>query len=145
MRLLGRIFVRNCVQATLSGGHETFKTHNLEIYFNGERGLSEFVIKCFAKNGKYWQNIGKYTPDFLMINRDENNEIHKALIIETKGKGFANDDVFIAKKKFVETEFLKQNNEQFHYKKFDFLYLEDSENLHENLGILKEKIEDFFI
>jgi hypothetical protein len=29
-----------------------FKEKNLEIYFNGERGITEFVINCFAKKGK---------------------------------------------------------------------------------------------
>jgi hypothetical protein len=29
-----------------------FKTKELEIYYNGERGLTEFVINCFAKEGK---------------------------------------------------------------------------------------------
>ena len=37
-----------------------FKEKNLEIYFNGEKSLTEFVINCFAKKGKNWHNIGKY-------------------------------------------------------------------------------------
>ena len=121
-----------------------FKEKNLEIYFNGERGITEFVINCFAKKGQHWQNVGKYTTDFLILNRTSENKIHKALIIETKGEGFANDQSFIKKKSFVETEFLDQNNEKFGYQKFDFLYLEDSDSLTNNVGKLNTKINSFF-
>ena len=121
-----------------------FKEKNLEIYFNGERGITEFVISCFAKKGQHWQNVGKYTTDFLILNRTSENKIHKALIIETKGEGFANDQSFIKKKSFVETEFLDQNNEKFGYQKFDFLYLEDSDSLTNNVGKLNTKINSFF-
>jgi len=120
-----------------------FQEKNLEIYYNGERGLTEFTIKCFAKNNKYWKNIGKYTADFLIIQRKK-KEIHKALIVETKGEGFKNQPVFLKKKKFVETDFLKQNNEKFKYKRFDFLYLEDSNSITENLSKLNDKINEFF-
>jgi len=108
-----------------------FKSKQLEIYYNGERGLTEFVINCFAKDGKYWKNIGKYTTDFLIIKRTEKDlsaaqagKIHKALLIETKGALYAEDKVFQKKKNYVETEFLKLNQEKFGYKRFDFLYLE---------------------
>jgi superfamily II DNA or RNA helicase len=121
-----------------------FKEKNLEIYFNGERGLTEFVINCFAKKGKNWKNVGKYTTDFLILNRTKENKIHKALIIETKGEGYANDQNFIKKKNFVETDFLEQNNEKFGYQKFDFIYLEDSDSLNNNVGKLNTKINSFF-
>ncbi|MDA3937879.1 MAG: DEAD/DEAH box helicase family protein [Spirochaetia bacterium] len=121
-----------------------FKDGNLEIYFNGERGITEFVINCFAKKGKYWQNIGKYTTDFLMIQRSSEQTIYKALIIETKGEVYANDKSFIKKKNFVETAFLSQNEEKFGYQKFDFLYLEDSNNLLDNMAVLNNKIDSFF-
>lgn len=117
---------------------------NLEIYYNGERGLTEFVINCFAKENKYWKNIGKYTTDFLVIQRKKKKEIHKALIVETKGEGFSNDPVFQKKKKFVETDFLKQNNDKFKYKRFDFLYLEDSDDINTNIAKLSNKINEFF-
>lgn len=117
---------------------------NLEIYYNGERGLTEFVINCFAKENKYWKNIGKYTTDFLIIQRKKKKEIHKALIVETKGEGFKNDTVFQKKKKFVETDFLKQNNDKFKYNRFDFLYLEDSADINTNIAKLSNKINDLF-
>lgn len=134
-------FEKEILQQTLNLSN--FKNSDLEIYYNGERGLTEFVIKCFAKENHYWKNIGKYTTDFLIIKRVK-KEIHKALIIETKGKGFEHDPVFQKKRKFVETDFLEQNKEKFGYNKFDFLYLVDSDNITANLSKLSAKIEDFF-
>jgi len=121
-----------------------FKNKQLEIYYNGERGLTEFVINCFAKEGKYWKNIGKYTTDFLIIKRTEKDKIHKALLIETKGALYAEDKVFQKKKNYVETEFLKLNQEKFGYLRFDFLYLEDSKNIIANITKLNNKINNFF-
>lgn len=121
-----------------------FKNKQLEIYYNGERGLTEFVINCFAKEGKYWKNIGKYTTDFLIIKRTEKDKIHKALLIETKGALYAEDKVFQKKKNYVETEFLKLNQEKFGYQRFDFLYLEDSKNIAANIIKLNNKINNFF-
>lgn len=121
-----------------------FKNKQLEIYYNGERGLTEFVINCFAKEGKYWKNIGKYTTDFLIIKRTEKDKIHKALLIETKGALYAEDKVFQKKKNYVETEFLKLNQEKFGYQRFDFLYLEDSKNIVANITKLNNKINNFF-
>ncbi|RLA08163.1 MAG: hypothetical protein DRQ51_03265 [Gammaproteobacteria bacterium] len=134
-------FEKEILQKTLN--LQDFKNNELEIYYNGERGLTEFVINCYAKQNKYWQNIGKYTTDFLIIKR-KNKEIHQALIVETKGKGFENDPVFKAKRKFVETEFLEQNKEKFKYNKFDFLYLVDSDDMPTNLNKLSGKINEFF-
>jgi len=120
------------------------KNKQLEIYYNGERGLTEFVINCFAKEGKYWKNIGKYTTDFLIIKRTEKDKIHKALLVETKGALYAEDKVFQKKKNYVETEFLKLNHEKFGYQRFDFLYLEDSKNIVANITKLNNKINNFF-
>ena len=121
-----------------------FKTKELEIYYNGERGLTEFVINCFAKEGKYWKNIGKYTTDFLILKRTAKDKIHKALLIETKGALYAEDKVFQRKKNYVETEFLKLNQEKFGYQRFDFLYLEDSKNIAANITKLNNKLNQFF-
>mgnify|MGYP000109053130 CR=1 FL=1 len=121
-----------------------FKKNQLEIYFNGERGITEFVINCFAKKGKRWNKVGRYTTDFLIIKRDNKNAIHKALIIETKGEGFANDTDFIKKKNFIETDFLKHNEDKFGYKKFDFLYIEDSTKLLDNIAEVNQRINNFF-
>jgi len=118
-----------------------FKKSGLEIYYNGERGLSEFVIDCFAKIGKYLKPIGKYTTDFLIIKRDQNNQIHQASLVETKGKVFADDKSFLAKKHYVENEFLELNKAKFGYQKFDFLYLDDPKT---NISQLTTKINQFF-
>lgn len=122
---------------------DEFKNRKLEVYYNGERGLTEFEIKCFAKEGKYWRNIGRYTPDFLIVNRKK-KELHKILILETKGEGFASKSDFIKKKNYVETEFLKTNNDKFGYKRFDFLYLQDDEPMPNKLAKLKIKFVEFF-
>ncbi len=121
-----------------------FKNKELEIYYNGERGLTEFVINCFAKEGRYWKNVGKYTTDFLVVKRTAKDKIHKALLIETKGSVYAEDKVFQKKKNYVETEFLKLNKEKFGYQRFDFLYLEDSKDIAANITKLNNKINQFF-
>ena len=120
-----------------------FKNKELEIYYNGERGLTEFVINCFAKEGKYWKNIGKYTTDFLIVKRTTKDKIHKALLIETKGTLYAEDKVFQKKKKYIETEFLRVNQEKFGYQRFDFLYLEGKMN-DSNIAKTINKINSFF-
>lgn len=121
-----------------------FKNKELEIYYNGERGLTEFVINCFAKEGRYWKNVGKYTTDFLIVKRTTKDKIHKALLIETKGSVYAADKVFQKKKNYVETEFLKLNQQKFGYQRFDFLYLEDSKDIAANITKLNNKINQFF-
>lgn len=135
-------FEREAFERTLQ--LTVFQEKGLEIYYNGERGLTEFVIHCFAKKGKNWKNIGKYTTDFLIVERNAKDAIHKALLIETKGAIYAEDKVFQQKKRFVETEFLKLNQEKFGYQRFDFLYLEDSKDLATNLSQLNHKINQFF-
>jgi type III restriction enzyme len=135
-------FEKDLLNATLR--IDAFKNAQLEIYYNGERGLTEFVIKCFAKAGKSWKNIGRYTTDFLIIKRKEDKSIHKVLMIESKGTGFKNDPAFLKKKAFVETEFLKQNNEKFGYDRFDFLYLEDGTNINKNIELISSKLTAFF-
>jgi len=115
---------------------------NLEIYYNGERGLTGFVINCATQKGKTLENIGKYTPDFLILQRNENQQIHKMLIIETKGGVYA--DKFKSRRNFMESDFLEENQKQFGYAKFDFLYLEDSKGLNENTAELNAKINQFF-
>lgn len=134
-------FEKDILQKTLQ--LDSFKENGLEVYYNGERGLTEFVINCFAKNGKNWKNIGRYTTDFLIIQRKD-KAIHKALLVETKGEGFKNDPAFLQKKNFVETEFLKQNNDKFGYQRFDFLYLEDGTDIANNIVTINNKIDEFF-
>jgi hypothetical protein len=91
-----------------------------------------------------WKPVGLYTPDFLLIQRQE-NKIHKALIIETKGSGFADQIKFKLRKTFMETEFLKMNNESFGYDRFEYLYLADDETMERNLDELNTAIVSFFV
>lgn len=114
----------------------------LELYFNGDDTLTEFKINCYKKIGTQWRYIGKYVPDFLLLSRKENNEIDKIIIIETKGEGFAAK--FAERREFMETEFVRKNNEQFGYKRFDFLYLEDTLSAEQRRQKTLEAINDFF-
>ena len=116
------------------------KSCNLEIYFNGEKDITDFRILCYTENKKY---LGRYTPDFMIIQRKD-EKIHRALIIETKGSGFAQQTAFVLRRKFVETEFLKMNNDKFGYNKFDYLYLTDADNFDDNLVKLNTKLKTFF-
>lgn len=96
----------------------------LEVYFNGDDTLTEFKIDCYKQISNEWRYIGKYVPDFLLISRTSDGQIHKIIIIETKGEGFAAK--FEDRRNFIETEFIKKNNEKFGYSRFNFLYLEDT-------------------
>lgn len=103
--------------------------------------MTEFKIKCYKKLNRKWVYIGIYTPDFLVIQR-QNGQIHKAVIVETKGEIYK--EKFKEKRIFMETEFAKQNNRAFGYERFDYLYLEDSLTENERILITRKKIVDFF-
>lgn len=117
------------------------ESHNLEVYYNGDRALTEFKIKCFKRDGNKWSYIGMYTPDFLILRRKEGN-IDRAIIVETKGEGFEAN--FADKKTFMETAFLEKNNEKFGYKRFDFLYLTDTMTDIDRMNRTHTMICDFF-
>lgn len=123
---------------------DVFQDQQLEIYYNGERGLTEFVIECFANANGIWKRIGKYTTDFLIIQRDAQRTIHKVLLVETKGAGFENIPAFVKKKHFVETEFLRLNRDKFGYDRFEFLFLRDDDPPATILARLSDKITTFF-
>ena len=116
---------------------------DLEIYYNGDSALTEFKIRCYKSNGGKWSYIGIYTPDFLIIKRKD-GKIYKAIIVETKGEIYANDPKFKDKKCFMETEFVNQNNKAFGYKRFDYLYLEDTQSENERITLTHQKIREFF-
>lgn len=115
----------------------------LEVYYNGDRAMTEFKIKCYKSTKNGWSYIGMYTPDFLVIRRRD-GKIYKALIVETKGKIYANDPTFKDKRAFVESEFLLQNNTAFGYERFEYLYLEDTMPDKERILRTHEKICEFF-
>lgn len=115
-----------------------FRNNNLEVYYNGDRALTEFKIKCYKLKENAWYYIGMYTPDFLVLNR-KNDKIDKVLIIETKGSGFAEDKAFNDKKDFVKSKFLEINNNR-----FDYFYLQDNGNENDALKRLNDKIYNLF-
>ena len=116
---------------------------NLEVYYNGDRALTEFKIRCYKKINCYWKYIGMYTPDFLIIQRKD-GAIHRAIIVETKGQIYANEPTFQDKKAFVQNTFLQKNNEVFQYARFEYLYLEDSESEQERINKTADVIKKFF-
>lgn len=115
----------------------------LEVYYNGDRAMTEFKIKCYKRNDGAWQYVGMYTPDFLILQRKD-GKIHKAMITETKGGAYANDPKFKDKRAFVETEFLRQNNAAFGYARFEYLYLEDTLPEQDRIVLTQKKICEFF-
>lgn len=118
---------------------DTLASLGLEIYFNGEKDVTDFRIKCYDNK----RAVGLYTPDFLVIKR-KSEKIHRVLILETKGKGFAEQTQFILRRKFVESEFLRMNNEKFDYDKFDYLYLTDADPFNTNLAKFDQRVRAFF-
>ena len=100
------------------------KDQSIEVYYNGDDQLTNFKIDCFKQSGRHWVRIGKYVPDFLVISRNAEGAIHKVIIVETKGEGFAAK--FADRRHFMETQFIKQNNDKFGYRRFEFLYIEDT-------------------
>lgn len=122
---------------------DAVKQNDLEVYYNGDETLTEFRIKCYERRGNRYNYIGIYTPDFLLIQR-KNGKIYKALIVETKGKLYSRDPVFAKKRQFTETDFLQKNNELFGYKKFDYLYLEDSMTDKERIIKTIVELQSFF-
>ena len=116
---------------------------DLEVYYNGDRAMTEFKIKCYKGDAGAWRYVGMYTPDFLIVKR-KNGKIHKAIIVETKGAIYANDPTFKDKRSFMEREFTRQNNKAFGYERFEYLYLEDSFPEAERIRLTHEKICAFF-
>lgn len=115
----------------------------LEVYYNGDRTMTEFKIKCYKKISTGWRYVGMYTPDFLILQRRD-GRIHKAMIAETKGKIYANDPTFQDKRSFMEMEFVKQNNSAFGYERFEYLYLEDTLPETERIRLTHDSICKFF-
>ena len=120
------------------------RQHRLEVYFNGDDLLTEFAINCYKKQGtKGWSYLGKYYPDFLMLQRSESGEIARLLIIETKGVAFA--ALFQDKKAFVEQYFLQLNNQEHSLPyEMDFLYLEEQKSMEQLEQLLADKVNTFF-
>lgn len=121
-----------------------FKDAGLEIYYNGERHLTAFKVDCYARRGRAWRRVGFYTPDFLLLRRDARRAIRQVLIVEIKGKGFAEQTAFTERRLFMENDFIRLNNDKFGYKRFDFITLGAEEDLPRNLAELGARIQSFF-
>ena len=111
---------------------------NLEVYYNGDRSLTGFRIKCYEKRSvRDWAYVGMYTPDFLILQRQA-GAIARVIIVETKGSLYANDPNFIKRRRFMETVFKKNNPN------FDYLYLEDSMSGLQRRQLTRDAIQRFF-
>lgn len=122
---------------------DRLKPLGLEVYYNGDRGLTEFKIACYRSSGGAWHYIGKYTPDFLIIKRKD-GAIYKVIIAEAKGGIYANADRFPEKRWFVENKFIPFNNDLYGYKRFDYLYLEDSLSDSLRKTLIHDRLCEFF-
>ncbi|NBB23299.1 DEAD/DEAH box helicase family protein [Runella sp. CRIBMP] len=118
----------------------SFQDKPIEIYYNGERGLTRFEIECYEQLPDTWKRLGYYTPDFLILRRKSDQSIEKVLIVETKGEGYKT--AFEAKKRFMNNHFVRENNQKFGYERFDFLYLQDDDRQYEDK--LNQKLNTFF-
>ena len=123
--------------------HDEIGNCGAEVYYNGDDSMTEFKIKCYKKKNGRWSYVGLYTPDFLIVKRKE-GKIYKIIIVETKGGIYAKKPEFVDKKRFVETVFLKINNEAFGYERFSYLYLEDALPSKDRLAITLQKICEVF-
>ena len=118
-------------------------SNNLEIYYNGDRNIASFRIECFKTENRIVKNVGMYTPDFLIIRRNKDNKIDKVLIVETKGKGYIDQEEFKDRREYVENEFIKFNNKKFGYKKFDYLLVEDGLKKDDIKRVVNSKLHEF--
>lgn len=115
----------------------------LEVYYNGDRFMTDFHIKCYEKVGPNWKYIGRYTPDFLILQRRD-SEISKVVILETKGTLYARDPRFLLRRRFVEDYFVKENNAKFGYEMFDYLYIQGDMTDFQRIKLITDKINTFF-
>ncbi len=89
-----------------------------------------------------WRSFGIYTPDFLVLRRDSaTNAIAACLIVETKGKLYALDPAFQARRAFTAGKFLRQNAERPGMPRFQYLYLEETADWRHQLVAA---VQDFF-
>jgi hypothetical protein len=138
-------FEKTFIQQALSLG--VVQTKGLEVYYNGDRAVTDFSIECFENKGNIgWKRVGKYTPDFLIVQRDASRQhLRKVLIVETKGEGFAAQPSFQKRKAFVESWFLSQHEQaQAHFPAFEYLFIQDDEPEAHFLSKLEHEITLFF-
>lgn len=127
-------------------GMEQIERLGLEVYYNGDGSLTEFKIDCYeAREDTGWHHVGIYTPDFLIVKRNKaGDKIERAIIVEMKGSLYANDPNFKVRKAFTAGEFIRLNTDNEGYKRFDYLFLEDTMSGKERVLKTAEKIREFF-
>lgn len=87
-------------------GHHLLRELDLLLLYNGERAHTDFRIECYERSDSgAWRKVGFYTPDFIFLQK-RGGRIAKALIVETKGRIYANDAGFRARRAFMEQTFL---------------------------------------
>lgn len=123
-------FVKTILSGILPGNH------SLEAYFNGDDTLTDFCIKCYDKSGGQYKYVGLYYPDFVILQRDDTGKISRAVIVETKGTGFA--QAFEAKRRYMETRFKELNDN------IEFLFLSESLSDDQRSETTLKTIKNFF-
>lgn len=119
--------------------------NHLEVYFNGDEQFTSFIIKPYKVKGDDWEALQQYVPDFLVLSRKDDGSIDRVLIIETKGKLYA--DSFKDKHDYMCNTFLELNRNRDGLPEFDYLYLEaekDNENFPQLEAETRERIKEFF-
>ncbi len=119
--------------------------NHLEVYFNGDEQFTSFIIKPYKVTGDDWEALQQYVPDFLVLSRKDDGSIDRVLIIETKGKLYA--DSFKDKHEYMCNTFLELNRNRKGLPEFDYLYLEaekDNKNLPQLEAETRERIKEFF-
>ena len=76
------------------------------------------------------------------MRRTEEGSIDRAIIIETKGEGFAAK--FADRRRFMQDVFVSMNEKKFGYRRFGFLYIEDSMTENQRRIATINAIESFF-
>ncbi|HBI57646.1 MAG: DEAD/DEAH box helicase family protein [Duncaniella sp.] len=124
-------FVKTILNGILPGNP------SLEAYFNGDDTLTDFCVKCYDNeyDGQY-KYVGLYYPDFVILQRDDTGKISRAVIVETKGTGFA--QAFEAKRRYMETRFKELNDN------FEFLFLSESLSDEQRSETTLKTIKNFF-
>ena len=123
----------------------SIQEQHLEVYFNGDENFTSFIIKPYKVTGNEWEALQQYVPDFLVLSRKCDGSIDRVLIIETKGKLYA--DSFKDKYDYMQSTFLELNRNREGLPEFDFLYLEaenDNKNLPQLEAETRDRINKFF-
>ena len=110
----------------LENALKNMNNYNIEIYYNGYKNNS---LESFRIITPY----GKYTPDFILIKKNNLNIITKVLLIETKANPFETK----AKESFIKEQFLKYNNN------YSYIKIGDTKKNTSEYNKLVKCLEDF--